>query len=222
MTLAAAGPFFTYTEASELPRGFVYLKDVIPDIREELHYATENNFVGERIDGYIKPRAILTKRAARALKKVQDELKPFGLGLKIFDAYRPQQAIDHVVRWTRDLNDTKTKSQYYPDVAKKDLFKRGYISAKCGHTRGSTVDLTIISFDPDGTVKELDMGTHFDLFSLKSRPDDLSVTPGQRAHRMLLQTLMKKHGFKPYEVEWWHFTLRNEPYRRTYFDFPIK
>lgn len=219
LILGVIGASFTYTLAYELPVGFVLIKDIIPDIKEDLRYATKNNFIGERIDGYIKPIGILTKEAAEALKKVQDELKLFGLGLKIYDAYRPQQAVNHFVRWTKDLNDIKMKSQYYPDVAKKDLFKLGYIAAKSGHSRGSTVDLIIISFDPDGTIKELDMGTGFDLFSPKSCPNNLSMTPNQRAHRMLLQTLMKKHGFLPYSKEWWHFTLKNEPFPNTYFNF---
>jgi zinc D-Ala-D-Ala dipeptidase len=207
--------------ANTLPEGFVYVKEIIPGIKLEMRYYTEDNFVGQRIDGYEKPRCILTKQAAAALKKVQEELKTFGLELKIFDAYRPQQAVDHFVRWAKDLGDVKMKAKYYPDVDKKNLFRDGYIAAKSGHSRGSTVDVTIISLDSKKTL-ELDMGTGFDFFGPLSWPDSKAVKPDQRAHRMLLQTLMTKHGFKPLQEEWWHFTLKDEPFPDTYFDFPIK
>jgi D-alanyl-D-alanine dipeptidase len=205
-----------------LPEGFVYLEEMIPNIKVDLRYYTSNNFVGERIEGYLGPRCILTKEAAEALKKVQEDLKPFGLGLKIYDAYRPQQAVNHFVRWAKDLQDTRMKSKFYPEVEKRDLFSRGYIAEKSSHTRGSTIDLTIVSMTSEGIARELYMGTGFDFFSLKSRPDDLSMAPAQRAQRLLLQTLMKNHGFNPYPQEWWHFTLKNEPYPDTYFDFPVR
>jgi len=209
-------------QANALPEGFVYLEEMIPNIKIDLRYYTTNNFIGERIEGYLEARCILTKEAAEALKKVQEDLKPFGLGLKIYDAYRPQQAVNHFVRWAKDLQDARMKSKFYPDVEKRDLFSQGYIAEKSSHTRGSTVDLTIVSMTPEGIARELFMGTGFDLFSPKSRPDDLSMAPAQRAQRLLLQTLMKKHGFNPYPQEWWHFTLKNEPYPDTYFDFPVR
>jgi len=205
--------------ASQLPEGFVYIKDIIPDIKIELRYYTEDNFVGDRIDGYLKPKCILSKQAALALKKVQTDLKVFGLGLKVYDAYRPQRAVDHFVRWAKDLNNKKMKAKYYPDVFKKNLFKESYIAAKSSHTRGSTVDVTIITLD---SRKELDMGSGFDFFSPKSWPNNTSMTASQRAHRMLLQVLMNNHGFEGYEQEWWHFTLRNEPFPDKYFNFPIQ
>ncbi|MCH7613192.1 MAG: M15 family metallopeptidase, partial [Candidatus Marinimicrobia bacterium] len=177
--------------ASSLPEGFVYLNDVIPDIKIELRYYTDDNFVGERIDGYLKPKCILSKRAALALKKVQADLKPFGLGLKVYDAYRPQHAVDHFIRWAKDIKNIKMKGKYYPDLAKKDLFKEGYIAAKSSHTRGSTVDVTIITLD---SKRELDMGSGYDFFNPKSWPNNPSMTANQRAHRMLLQTLMTDHG----------------------------
>lgn len=208
--------------AGTLPKGFVYVKDVIPDAVIELRYCSDDNFVGRRVDGYVKPRCIMTEDAAKALKRVQEDLKCFSLGIKIYDAYRPQRAVNHFVRWARDLNDRKMKVKYYPSEAKATLFKKGYIAHKSGHSRGSTVDLTIVSFDKTGTFRELDMGTGFDFFSTTSWPDDPTMTPGQRAHRMLLQTVMEKQGFKPYSKEWWHFTLTNEPYPDTYFDFPIE
>ena len=204
---------------SELPEGFVYLKDVIADIEIELRYYTEDNFVGERIDGYLKPKCILSKQAALALKKVQTDLKVFGLGLKVYDAYRPQRAVDHFVRWAKDLKNKKMKTKYYPNVLKENLFKEGYIAAKSSHTRGSTVDVTIITLD---SKKELDMGSGFDFFSPKSWPSNSSMTASQRAHRMLLQVLMNTYGFERYEQEWWHFTLRNEPFPDKYFNFPIQ
>ena len=207
--------------SNTLPEGFVYVKDIIPSIVLDMRYYTEDNFVGQRIDGYEKPRCILSKKAAIALKKVQEELRIFGLELKIFDAYRPQQAVDHFVRWAKNIGNVKMKTKYYPDVDKKNLFRDGYIAAKSSHSRGSTVDLTIISLFPIKPL-ELDMGTGFDFFGPLSWPDSKAVKPDQRAHRMLLQTLMTKHGFKPLQEEWWHFTLKDEPFPDTYFDFTIK
>jgi zinc D-Ala-D-Ala dipeptidase len=206
----------------QLPEGFVYLEEVVPDIKAELRYYTTENFIGERIDGYVGPRCILTKVSAEALKRVQEDLKPFGLGLKIYDAYRPQQAVNHFVRWAKDLQDTRMKSKFYPEVEKRDLFSQGYIAEKSSHTRGSTVDLTIVFSSHAGIGGELDMGTGFDLFSPKSWPDNPSNSPSQRAHRLLLRTLMMKHGFNPYPQEWWHFTLKYEPFSQTYFDFPVR
>ena len=206
----------------QLPKGFVYLEEVSPDVMIDLRYFTNDNFIGERIDGYSASRCILTQEAARALRKVQEDLKPFGLGLKIYDAYRPKRAVDHFVRWAKDLQDTRMKSRYYPDIEKKNLFPQGYIAEKSNHSRGSTVDLTLVSLDSERSGGELDMGTGFDLFSPKSRLDNLSMSTDQRAHRLLLQSLMKKHGFDPYPQEWWHFTLRKEPFPDTYFDFPVR
>lgn len=216
------GIFFVTARADQLPEGFVYVNEVVPDMKVELRYYTTDNFIGELIDGYFEPRFILTKSAAEALKKVQEDLKPFGLGLKIYDAYRPQRAVDHFVRWAKDLQDTKMKSKYYSDLEKKDLFSQGYIAEKSSHSRDSTVDLTIVSMDSKEEVEELDMGTGFDLFSPKSWPDNLSMSAPQRAHRLMLQTLMKIHGFNPYPQEWWHFTLKNETFPDTYFNFPVK
>jgi len=206
-------------QAFELPEGFVYVKDVIPDIQVELRYYSTNNFVGARIEGYHQPKCIMTKRAANALKEVQDALKKFGLGLKIFDAYRPQRAVDHFKRWAKDLDDTKMKSQYYPESQKKNLFKHGYIASKSGHSRGSTIDLTIIDLQ---TKEELDMGSPWDFFGEISWVDYPDLDKNQRANRMLLNSIMKEKGFKPYYKEWWHFTLRIEPFPKTYFDFPVE
>ena len=209
-------------QEEQLPEGFVYVDRVIPNIVIELRYYTAHNFVGERVDGYLEPRCILTKEAANALLQVQEELKPFGLGLKIFDAYRPQRAVDHFVRWANNWKDTRTKAEFYPDINKNTLIKDAYIASRSSHSRGSTVDLTIISLQPETRDKELDMATGFDFFGPPSWPLFLGHSPGQRAHRMLLQILLKKHGFEPYPEEWWHFTLRNEPFPETYFNFPVQ
>ena len=207
--------------AMDLPDGFVDIKDVISNIQIEVRYYSEDNFVGQRINGYEKPKCILSKEAATALKKVEDELNTFGLGLKVYDAYRPQQAVDHFVLWAKDLSDTKMKSKYYPDIDKKNLFKDGYIAEKSGHSRGSTVDLTIVSLDVN-KPQELDMGTRWDFFGPQSWPRSMAVTPTQRANRMFLQNLMTKHGFKSLKEEWWHFTLKNEPFPNKYFSFAVK
>ncbi len=155
---------------SALPKDFVYIERVITNIQTDIRYFTANNFVGQRVDGYLAPGCILTIKAAEALQKVQTDLEPFGLGLKQFDCYRPQRAVDHFIRWARDLADTKMKSRFYPDVDKKNLFKESYIAARSSHSRGSTVDLTIVVLTGYGSGQEIDMGTSFDLFSLKSSP----------------------------------------------------
>jgi zinc D-Ala-D-Ala dipeptidase len=212
-----------YCRAAEsLPEGFVYVKEIIPNIRVELRYLTSDNFIGRPVDGYIKSRCILTREAVDGLKRVQEELNRFGLGLKIYDAYRPQRAVSHFVRWAKDLDDTKMKTAYYPQVNKEELFAKGYIADRSGHSRGSTVDVTIVSINESEVQVELDMGTGFDFFDPKSWPDNPSMSPDQRAHRMLLRTLMTKHGFQSYSKEWWHFTLEKEPYPDTYFNFPVE
>lgn len=205
--------------AQSLPDGFVYLSDAVSGIRLEMRYCTDNNFTGKRVEGYLNCRCIISKPAALALKNVQNELLPFGLELKIFDAYRPQMAVDSFVKWASDLNDLKMKEQYYPDVDKANLFRDGYIAAKSSHSRGSTVDLTIIQ---SGSGRELDMGGAFDLFGPVSWPDSKLATADKRANRLLLRTLMIKYGFNPYAQEWWHFTLANEPYPDTYYNFPVE
>ncbi len=208
------------SNAWALPEGFVYVDEVIPSIKQELRYFGNNNFVGRPIHGYRANRVILTKSAATALKAAQEELNSFGLGLLVFDAYRPQQAVDDFVAWSKDLNDTKTKSTYYPRIPKELLFAQGYIAERSGHSRGSTVDLTIVS--KNAPFQQLDMGTGFDFFGPESWPDYAEIFPQQRANRLLLQNIMVKHGFKPYPQEWWHFTLKNEPYPDTYFNFPVQ
>jgi len=210
--------FFAIEAFAQVQPGFVDLGESVPGVVIELRYASDENFVGQRIDGYESGHCFISAEAAAALARVQAELAPFGLGLKVFDAYRPQRAVDHFVRWAADLEDTKMKAAYYPRVAKQHLFRDGYIAAKSGHSRGSTVDLTIVSLDDD-ELRELDMGTPFDFFGPESHGASAAVTPQQRANRALLQSLMTKHGFRPLAEEWWHFTLVDEPFPDSYFDF---
>ena len=205
--------------AQKLPDGFVYLADVAPSIRVELRYYSEDNFVGRRINGYQAEKCILTSETALALRGVQSELEEFGLGLMVFDAYRPQTAVDHFVAWANDLSDQTRKQTFYPNVDKKNLFRDGYIASRSGHSRGSTVDLTIVSA-VDG--RELDMGTIWDFFDPASWPGSKAVSFQQRANRLLLQTIMVRHGFKPLPQEWWHFTLVDEPFPNDYFSFPVE
>lgn len=202
-----------------MPKDFVYLGDVDASIKVELRYFSNNNFIGKKIDGYNNNCLIVTKRTALALKEVQKILSIKGLSLKIFDGYRPQQAVNHFVRWAKKENDTLMKSQYYPNVPKNELFKRGYIASKSGHSRGSTVDLTIIDLT---TGKELDMGSPYDFFGEESHPFYEKITKDQKKNRMYLREIMLLNGFIPYDNEWWHFTLGNEPYPKTYFNFPVE
>ena len=204
---------------NELPEGFVYAKEQIPNLRSDLRYYSSNNFIGKPIDGYIKPRLILTKKATDALKNVQDELGKLGFGLLIYDAYRPQRSVDHIVAWTKDSTDVVMKDKYYPNIAKKDLIAKEYIAEKSGHSRGSTVDVTIVSLT---TGHILDMGSAYDLFDEKSAVDYPNITRNQHAVRLLLKRRMEKHGFNSHPKEWWHFTLKNEPFKDKYFDFPVK
>ena len=198
--------------------GFVLLGDYIPDAILEIRYYTTYNFVGARIDGYEEPVALLTKEAAEALKKVSDELAGKGYRLKIYDAYRPTTAVAHFVRWSKDVKDAKMKEYFYPDLDKAVLFEQKYIMEKSGHSRGSTVDLTLFDMK---TEKEVDMGGTFDFLGEASHPDYKDVTTEQYANRMLLRETMLKYGFTPVDEEWWHFTLADEPYPDTYFSFPV-
>ena len=217
---------------------FVTLTDVVPDAILEIRYFGTYNFVGARIDGYEEPTALLTKQAADSLRAVSDDVKSLGYRLKIYDAYRPQKAVDHFVRWAENIPDTLMRPYFYPDLDKSVLFDQEYICAKSGHTRGSTLDLTLFDMK---TEKELDMGGTFDWFGPESHPDfcgnpetgeftgdnhkspvGRSITKEQFANRMILRAAMMRHGFKPFDTEWWHFTLKDEPFPDTYFTFPVK
>ena len=198
--------------------GFVLLSDYVPGIIQEIRYFSTYNFVGERIDGYEEPISLLTKEAARALKDVANIANVQGYRLKIFDAYRPAKAVKHFVLWEIEDLDQKMKTFFYPDIDKHDLFKKGYIASQSSHSRGSTVDLTLVDMD---TGKELDMGSPFDYFDEISHPDYEDITEEQYHNRKILQKLMRDGGFEPIDTEWWHFTLKDEPYPETYFEFPV-
>jgi len=184
-----------------------------------MRYFGSHNFTGRPIRGYEKPVAILTKRAAFALQQVENHLNKKGLGLKIFDAYRPQRAVDNFKSWSLKTDDTIAKREFYPHLDKKNLFKLGFIASKSGHSRGSTVDLTIIRLKDK---KEIDMGGPFDFFGAVSHHQYANLTAQQKKNRKILKEAMAKFGFKAYDKEWWHYTLQNEPYRKTYFDFIVK
>jgi len=204
---------------SGIPEGFVYITDVIPDAILEIRYYSTYNFVGARVDDYLSPVAIISKEAAEALKQVNDELRAEGYAIKIFDAYRPQGAVTHFMRWAADEHDTLTKEYFYPDIAKERIIPDGYIMERSGHSRGSTVDLTLIEMK---TGRELDMGTPFDFFGLASHHGSDLITAEQTANRLILKNAMEKAGFKIYDEEWWHYTLIDEPYPDTYFEFPVE
>lgn len=228
---------------AELPKGFVYLSDINSSIVQEIRYATPHNFTGTKVDGYEKGVCILTHQAASALSNVQKDLELIGFSLKVYDCYRPQKAVDHFVRWSKDPSDIKTKMEFYPDEPKETLFKRGFIATKSGHSRGSTVDLTVIPYDApeqeeyiphvrlrrcDSSVENrfgdnsIDMGTGFDCFSPVSATESDALTEKQLSNRLLLRDLMKKYGFVNYSKEWWHYTLQKEPFPKKYFNFDIK
>ena len=206
-----------FEKAAMDPSGFVLLSDCVPGIIQEIRYFSTYNFIGERIDGYEEPCALLTKEAARALKSVANEMAVRGLRLKVFDAYRPACAVKHFVLWGIEDQDIRMKPYFYPDLEKQELFIKGYIAKLSSHSRGSTVDLTLLDMQ---TGKELDMGSPFDFFGEISHPDHTGITEEQYANRMLLQRAMVRNGFRPLDCEWWHFTLSDEPYPNTYFEFP--
>jgi D-alanyl-D-alanine dipeptidase len=197
---------------------FVLLADYVPSIIQEIRYYSTYNFIGDRIEGYEEPCAIVTKEAARALQSVSGELASQGYRIKVFDAYRPATAVKRFVQWSVDDLDLRMKPFFYPDLDKAELFKRGYIASRSSHSRGSTVDITLLDMT---TGKEVDMGGPFDLFSERSHPDYRGITPEQYENRQYLREAMLRNGFEPIFCEWWHFTLANEPYPDTYFEFPV-
>ncbi len=190
---------------------FVDAGAMIPAAIVDMRYAGKYNFTGERVSGYRKPKCLLTRPAAEALSRANAELEGMGLRLRIYDCYRPQRAVDRFARWGANA-DQSTKADYYPNIEKSRLFAEGYIAERSGHSRGSTVDLTI---------EGLDMGSPYDFFDPISNTGDPRPGDTQRANRLLLKLLMEKHGFRPYALEWWHFTLADEPYQESYFDRPV-
>jgi zinc D-Ala-D-Ala dipeptidase len=206
--------------AQSMPAGFIDAASVVDGLVVDMRYFGADNFVGKRIDGYEAPRCLLTRPAAVALSVAQRDLARRGLGLKVYDCYRPTRAVAHFARWARDVADVARKPDYYPDIDKRDLFRLGYIAERSGHSRGSTVDITLVR--RAGDEGDPDMGTRFDFFSPKSWPADNSVGETARHNRALLAAAMARAGFQPYNQEWWHFMLRKEPFPASYFDFPVR
>jgi D-alanyl-D-alanine dipeptidase len=204
--------------AQTRPRDFVDAAKFVPGLQVEMRYAGAHNFVGRPINGYAAPVCWLTRQAASALLQVQTDLGRFGLGLKVYDCYRPARAVADFEAWARDLSDQSQKREFYPDIDKSRLFQLGYIADRSGHSRGSTIDLTVID---RASGAEIDMGSPFDLFDPKSWPTSAAPAPAQRANRLMLQSVMGAHGFNPLEQEWWHFTLAHEPHPHDYFDFAV-
>lgn len=229
--------------ATNIPEGFVDISSLDDSILIEARYFTAFNFVGAKIDGYHANKCYLTKAAAQQLAKVQKDLRTQKLGLKIFDCYRPQKAVNHFVRWAKDSKDTKMKIAFYPNEKKGLLFQRGYIASKSGHSRGSTVDLTLVPLHPQKQTpypkpedlqsctnprpnrfadNSLDMGSGYDCLDVKSNTLNPNIPKTAKKNRQILVSAMKKHGFRNYSKEWWHFTLNNEPYSNKYFDFDVR
>ena len=196
---------------------FVSLKDLVPELQTEIRYATSHNLTGHPLKGYDAPKALMTRQAAAAFAKAAGKLREMGYGLLIYDAYRPCSAVQDFVDWSRLPEDGKTKAEFYPDLEKERLFDLGYIALRSGHSRGSTVDLTLTR---DG--QPVDMGTCFDFMGDRSHHNAAGLTPRQQENRALLRAVMCWAGFSPYSAEWWHYTLMDEPYPDTYFDFPIR
>ena len=200
------------------PSGFVLLADYVPSIIQEIRYYTTYNFIGDRIDGYEEPVALLTKEAARALKSAASEFFVQGYRIKVFDAYRPASAVKHFMLWGIEDTDIRMKPYFYPDIEKQEVFSKGYVAKLSSHSRGSAIDLTLLDMK---TGKELDMGSPFDMFSEISHPSYRGISDEQYDNRMRLQKVMVRNGFEPIDNEWWHFKLKDEPYPDTYFEFPV-
>ncbi|NJP48367.1 M15 family metallopeptidase [Actinacidiphila epipremni] len=241
VAVTTAGPAQARPEPKAPPQ-FVALRDVDPTIVQEMRYVTPHNFTGAPVDGYRAPMCLLTRPAAEALHRVQTGLLARGYSLKVYDCYRPQRAVDSFVTWARDLDATRMKAEFYPRVDKTRLFADGYIAAQSGHSRGSTMDLTVVRLPalptrpyrpgepltpcygpkadrfPDNS---LDMGTGFDCFDTLAHTLDPRITGVQHGNRMLLTAAMRRQGFTNLPEEWWHYTLDAEPFPTTYFDFPV-
>ncbi len=243
LVLAAFPRAWAAPAASGSSPDFVRLRDVAPDIIQDIRYAGAHNFVGRPIPGYEAAECLLTRPAARALAEAEDELRPFGLTLKVFDCYRPRRAVAAFAAWAKDAQDRTMKAEFYPRVEKADLFKDGYIAARSAHSRGSTVDLTLAPlksargerYRPGDELRDcargrgrrfadggLDMGTGFDCFDPRARTDSPAVGRRARADRLLLKLLMEKNGFVNLPEEWWHYTLADEPYKDRDFDAPVR
>jgi D-alanyl-D-alanine dipeptidase len=212
--------FDTYIEM-KIPSDFVNVKKEIAEIKTDIRYFNGNNFIGRKTNGYNAPICLLTHSAAEALKKVIRALYPLGMTLKVYDCYRPQSAVNDFLSWSKDIKNDSMKSVFYPNVEKSDLFRNGYIASKSSHSRGSTVDLTIVPINEIDHSKWINFGTGFDYFDPRSSFLYQDIPVQNKANRLLLHALMTSAGFKGYKKEWWHFTLTNEPYPNTYFEFPV-
>ena len=201
--------------------GLVDVRSHVPDAVLDIRYATAHNFVGAPVEGYDAPRCWLHLPAAVALAKVADDLRTDGLHLQVFDCYRPARSVAHFMRWAQDLDDQRTKPEFYPRLEKNTLVP-DYIAERSGHSRGATIDLTLARCDANGRCAPLDMGTPFDMFDVRANTDNTEVTPAQRTHRDLLRNAMQRHGFANYPMEWWHYTFKPEPTPETYFDIPLE
>jgi len=210
--------FYSAFFDNNLEDGFVYLNDTDDNIIVDLKYYSTQNFTGQFVEGYLSNTAILTKESALALSNAQDDFNKLGYSLILYDAYRPQRSVDFFVQWSKNPYDTINKRIYYPDIKKSELFELGYIASKSGHSRGSTVDVSLIEIS---TNKVLDMGTIFDYFGIESHTFFNDISEKQKSNRLILYEIMSNNGFKNYSKEWWHFTLKNEPYQK-YFDFLVK
>ncbi|AGL17105.1 M15 family metallopeptidase [Actinoplanes sp. N902-109] len=227
---------------TEIPAGFVAVSRTDPSILHDIRYATNHNFVGRPVDGYNEPLCILTKPAATALSKAQRAVRKQGYTLKVYDCYRPQRAVDDFVDWAEDTADQRMKREFYPALDKSVLFDEGYIASKSGHSRGSTLDLTLVELPPRPQPayrpgqplvpctapaaqrfpdNSIDMGTGYDCFDTLANTLDPRVTGVAHTHRLLLKKAMTDAGFTNYDLEWWHYTLNDEPYPDTYFTFPV-
>jgi D-alanyl-D-alanine dipeptidase len=243
MAAVAAGPASAGAAEPRAPAGaFVSLQDVAPTILVEMRYRTAHNFVGRRIPGYREPVCLLTRQAAEALARAQEDVARRGYTLKVYDCYRPQRAVDAFVAWAKRLGDQRMKREFYPRVDKRNLFRDGYIARQSGHSRGSTVDLTLVRKPPGSQDRyrpgmpladcaaprperfrdnSIDMGTGYDCFDTRSHPFDERITGRRRANRLTLRRALLRQGFEGLNTEWWHFTLRDEPFPETFFDFPV-
>jgi D-alanyl-D-alanine dipeptidase len=242
LSLSACQNEIVRTGDTRPTNAFVSIADVDPSIMLEIRYHTANNFVGTRIRGYDAPKCLLTWPAARALANAQQDARQYGLSLKVYDCYRPQRAVDHFAAWAQDTRDIRMRRQYYPAINKENLFDLGYIAARSGHSRGSTVDVTLVAIPPHEPTKyaialgerdcrgpkdqrypdnSIDMGTDFDCFDPLAHTANASVPTQARYNRLLLKSLMEKHGFVNLPQEWWHYTLGSEPFPDRFFDFPV-
>ncbi|HWM27139.1 MAG TPA: M15 family metallopeptidase [Woeseiaceae bacterium] len=218
---AAAQPQVSAAETVQ-EAGLIDITTLVPDIIVDMRYADSNNFIGQRIDGYHAPRCFLLKPVAQALQRVELALRNEDWRLKIFDCYRPARAVRHFVEWAGDPDDQRNKAHYYPNVDKSELLG-AYIAPVSGHSRGATVDLTLVLCERDGeNCATPDMGTSYDFFDERAHTDSPNVTEDQRENRYRLKRAMEREGFRNYELEWWHYTLTPEPTPGTMYDAPVR